>query len=30
MNTTLTAIPGIRVGHATDRDNATGCTVDCE
>ncbi len=27
MNTTLTAIPGIRVGHATDRQGMTGCTV---
>ncbi len=27
MNTTLTAIPGIRVGHATDRQVMTGCTV---
>jgi L-aminopeptidase/D-esterase-like protein len=26
-NPTLTAIPGIRVGHATDRATATGCTV---
>ncbi|MDQ7829105.1 MAG: P1 family peptidase [Armatimonadota bacterium] len=23
----LTAVPGIRVGHATDRDGGTGCTV---
>ena len=23
----ITAVPGIRVGHYTDRDNATGCTV---
>jgi len=27
MNTTLTAIPGIRVGHATDPVGLTGCTV---
>ncbi len=27
FNTTLTAIPGIRVGHVTDLDAATGCTV---
>lgn len=27
MNDTLTAIPGIRVGHWTDREAATGCTV---
>jgi L-aminopeptidase/D-esterase-like protein len=26
-NDTLTAVPGIRVGHATDLDAATGCTV---
>jgi L-aminopeptidase/D-esterase-like protein len=26
-NNTLTAVPGIRVGHATDLDAATGCTV---
>ena len=26
-NATLTAVPGIRVGHITDRDGATGCTV---
>jgi L-aminopeptidase/D-esterase-like protein len=26
-NNTLTAVPGIRVGHATDRDGVTGCTV---
>jgi L-aminopeptidase/D-esterase-like protein len=24
---TITAVPGIRVGHATDRDGLTGCTV---
>ncbi len=27
MNNTLTAVPGIRVGHATDLDAVTGCTV---
>ncbi len=27
MNTTITAIPGIRVGHATDAVGLTGCTV---
>lgn len=27
MNQTLTAVPGIRVGHWTDLDAATGCTV---
>ena len=27
MNDTLTAVPGIRVGHATDLDAGTGCTV---
>jgi L-aminopeptidase/D-esterase-like protein len=27
MNTTLTAIDGIRVGHAADQDALTGCTV---
>ncbi|MCY3718707.1 MAG: P1 family peptidase [Anaerolineaceae bacterium] len=27
MNNTLTAIPGIRVGHVTDREGCTGCTV---
>jgi L-aminopeptidase/D-esterase-like protein len=27
VNNTLTAIPGIRVGHMTDRENVTGCTV---
>jgi L-aminopeptidase/D-esterase-like protein len=27
MNDTLTAVPGIKVGHLTDRDAATGCTV---
>ncbi len=27
LNPTLTAIPGIRVGQVTDRENATGCTV---
>lgn len=26
-NTTLTAVPGIRVGHQSDLDAATGCTV---
>ncbi len=26
-NNTLTAVPGIRVGHATDADAITGCTV---
>jgi L-aminopeptidase/D-esterase-like protein len=26
-NSTLTAVPGIAVGHATDSDAATGCTV---
>lgn len=26
-NDTLTRLPGIRVGHFTDRDRATGCTV---
>lgn len=26
-NTTLTAVPGVRVGHVTDRAGATGCTV---
>lgn len=26
-NKTITAIPGIRVGHYTDSDNVTGCTV---
>ena len=26
-NTSITAVPGIRVGHYTDLDNATGCTV---
>lgn len=27
MNSTITAIPGIRVGHATDEVGITGCTV---
>ncbi|MCX7670415.1 MAG: P1 family peptidase, partial [Anaerolineae bacterium] len=27
MNHTLTAIPGLRVGHATDPIGLTGCTV---
>lgn len=27
LNNTLTAIPGIRVGHATNLDSVTGCTV---
>ncbi|HZD23406.1 MAG TPA: P1 family peptidase [Acidimicrobiia bacterium] len=27
MNDTITAIPGIEVGHWTDTDNMTGCTV---
>lgn len=27
MNQTLTAVPGLRVGHATDADARTGCTV---
>jgi L-aminopeptidase/D-esterase-like protein len=27
MNLTITSIPGIRVGHWTDRDALTGCTV---
>jgi len=27
MNSTLTAVPGIRVGHAHDPDGLTGCTV---
>lgn len=27
MNSTLTAVPGLSVGHATDREAATGCTV---
>lgn len=27
MNDTLTAVPGIKVGHYTDRDAITGCTV---
>lgn len=27
MNNTLTAVKGIRVGHATDLEGATGCTV---
>lgn len=27
MNSTLTAVPGIRVGHQTDLEGATGCTV---
>jgi L-aminopeptidase/D-esterase-like protein len=27
LNNTLTAVPGIRVGHATDLEAATGCTV---
>ncbi len=27
LNSTLTAIPGIRAGHATDRAGSTGCTV---
>ena len=27
MNETLTQVPGIRVGHATDLDGITGCTV---
>ncbi len=26
-NTTITAVPGIRVGHATDLEGLTGCTV---
>ena len=26
-NKTLTAIKGVKVGHATDADNLTGCTV---
>lgn len=27
MNTTITAVPGVRVGHWTDTDAETGCTV---
>ena len=27
MNATITAIPGVRVGHWTDREAVTGCTV---
>ena len=27
MNTTLTAVAGLEVGHSTDQDNATGCTA---
>lgn len=27
MNTTLTALPGVRVGHSTHLDRLTGCTV---
>ena len=27
MNDTLTALPGLAVGHYTDLDNGTGCTV---
>jgi L-aminopeptidase/D-esterase-like protein len=27
MNDTITRVPGIRVGHATDLENVTGCTV---
>ena len=27
MNTTITAVPGIRVGHAQDEEALTGCTV---
>jgi L-aminopeptidase/D-esterase-like protein len=27
MNDTLTAVPGLRVGHYTDLEHATGCTV---
>ena len=27
MNDTITSVPGIEVGHYTDIDNATGCTV---
>ena len=27
MNTTLTAVPGIRVGHAQNEEARTGCTV---
>lgn len=27
VNKTLTAVPGIRAGHATDSDGGTGCTV---
>jgi len=27
MNDTLTAVPGLRVGHYTDTEHATGCTV---
>src|SRR5438309_1219171 len=26
-NTTITRVPGVRVGHATDTENATGCTA---
>ena len=26
-NPTITSVPGVRVGHYTDADNATGCTV---
>lgn len=27
MNSTITAVPGVLAGHATDTDNRTGCTV---
>ena len=27
MNTTITSVPGIKVGHATDAEGLTGCTV---
>ncbi len=27
MNSTITSVEGLEVGHYTDRDNATGCTV---
>lgn len=27
VNTTITAVPGIRVGHATDLEHVTGCTI---
>ena len=26
-NSTITGIPGLLAGHATDRENGTGCTV---